>query len=96
MMKCLRTLPLLALCLLGCNDVRVAPASSGGSKMIVAKLDTLPILQQDPAYQELAQKYATENIKLLQEMERQLHEGVITKENAGPAYMKAQAKLNDK
>ena len=97
MIKCLRSLPLLALCLLGCNESKVGPASSDtASKMLVAKLDTLPILQQDPAYQELAQKYATENIKLRQKMERQLHEGVITKENAAAAYMKEQAALNAK
>ncbi|MBX3168120.1 MAG: hypothetical protein KF760_11950 [Candidatus Eremiobacteraeota bacterium] len=87
-------LPLLALGLLGCNNESPqTPAAS--SKLLVAKLDTLPILQQDPAYQELAQKYTAENIKLRQSMEKKLADGGI-KGDPRETYLKEQAKLNDK
>lgn len=96
-MKCLRLLPLLALGLLGCNNGSTpqAPVSSGSDKMLIARLDTLPILQQDPAYQELAKKYTTENIKLRQSMEKRLAEGGI-KGDPRETYLKEQARLNDK
>lgn len=93
-MKWLRLLPLLALGLLGCNETPQTSAPSS-SKIIIAKLDTLPILQQDADYQELAQKYATEQIKLRQSMEKRLADGGI-KGDPREVYLKEQAKLNDK
>jgi hypothetical protein len=94
-MKWLRFLPLLALGLMGCNESPQAPVSSSSGKMLIASLDTLPILQQDPEYQKLAQKYATENIKLRQSMEKKMADGSI---HGDPReiYLKEQAKLNDK
>lgn len=93
-MKWLRLMPLLALGLLGCNEAAQTPVSSS-SKMLVARLDTLPILQQDPAYQQLAKEYATENIKLRQSMEKRVADGGL---HGDPreVYLKEQAKLNDK
>ena len=96
-MKWKSLVPVLALCLIGCNQSSQAPeVASGGGKIIIAKLDSLPILQQDPAYQELAQKYTTEQIRLRQDMEKQLHEGKLSPATARPAYLKAQAALNQK
>lgn len=93
-MKWLRLMPLLALGLLGCNEAAQTSTPSS-SKIIIAKLDTLPILQQDADYQELAQKYATEQIKLRQSMEKRLADGGI-KGDPREVYLKEQAKLNDK
>jgi Skp family chaperone for outer membrane proteins len=92
-----RLMLLLALGLAGCNESAQTPASpSSGGKLIIAKVDTLPILQQNPDYQKFSQQYTVENIKLRQEMEKKLHDGELTKAEAGQAYLKAQAKLNDK
>ena len=63
--------------------------------MLVARLDTLPILQQDPAYQQLAKDYATENIKLRQSMEKRVADGGL-QGDPREVYLKEQAKLNDK
>lgn len=88
-------LPLLALGVLGCNNESPQTPVASSSKMIIARLDTLPILQQDPAYQELAQKYTAENIKLRQAMEKRLADGAI-QGDPRETYLKEQAKLNDK
>ncbi|MBS2038693.1 OmpH family outer membrane protein [bacterium] len=89
MMK--RVLLLLALGLLGCNESTPAPSSSGG-KIIIAKLDTLPILQKDPEYEKLSQKYMVDNIKQSQEMQKQIQAGTLTQQEA----MKQQAKFNER
>lgn len=94
-MKWPRLLPLLALGLLGCDQAPQTPASSN-PKILIAKLDTLPILQQDPAYQALAKKYTEENIKLRQSMEKKKAESGMTDAEAGQLYLKEQAKLNAK
>lgn len=90
MMK--RVLLLLALGLLGCNESTSAPSSSSaGGKIIIAKLDTLPILQKDPEYEKLSQQYMVENIKQSQEMQKQIQAGTLTQQEA----MKKQAKFNE-
>ncbi len=88
-------LPLLALSLLGCDNQGPQAPVASSSKMIIARLDTLPILQQDPAYQELAKKYTAENIKLRQSMEKKMAEGSL-KGDPREIYLKEQARLNDK
>ena len=93
-MKWLRLLPLLALGLLGCDQAPQTPASSN-SKILIAKLDTLPILQRDPDYQALSKKYMEDQIKLRKSMEKKLADGAL-KGDPRQAYMTEQAKLNAK
>ncbi|MFN8606081.1 MAG: OmpH family outer membrane protein [Vulcanimicrobiota bacterium] len=87
-----RLLLLLALGLLGCNESSTPPPTSSGGKLIIAKLDTLPILQKDPEYEKLSQKYMVDNIKLGQEMQKQIEAGTLTQ----PEAIKKQARFNEK
>lgn len=83
---------LLALGLLGCNQSAAPATPSSGGKLIIAKVDTLPILQRDPDYEKYSQEYMTANIKLNQELRKKLQDHAITEQEA----MKTQAKFNEK
>lgn len=86
----------LALMAVGCQQ----PTSSGTgapkptNQLIAAKLDTLPILQQDPAYQELAKKYTVAKIELSKRLKKEFDEGKLSKEEAGAKFLAEQDKLN--
>lgn len=81
------------LSLMGCQK-----GSNSGvpGKLMAAKLDTLPILQQDTEYQKLAEKYTKDNLELSQRIRKQVDSGKLSEEQAAPEYLKAQDQLNKK
>ena len=91
-----------ALLLLGLSLVACQPGPTGSSSpgkpqaLVAAKLDTLPILQNDPEYQELASQYTRENIELRKTIDRLVKEGKLADQQAPGEYLKRQEKLNSK
>ena len=88
-------LPLIGLVMIGCQQP-AGPAPGGESKLITAKLDTLPILQNDPQYQELAKSYTVENIELSKGIKKLVDEGKLDNRQASLEYLKQQEALNKK
>ena len=90
-------LPCLAVLLLtGCQEPTSTSSTppKPANSLIAAKLDTLPILQQDPAYQELAQKYTVQNLELSKRIKGELDKGKLTPPEARAKFLKEQADLN--
>jgi len=78
----------------GCQEQQ--PGSSPSSKLVTAKLDTLPILQTDPEYQVLAKDYAKENLELSKRIKAEIDSGKLAERDAPQKYLAAQEKLNKK
>lgn len=93
-MKLWTFLLLGTLALVGCQEQK--PGSSPSSKLVTAKLDTLPILQSDPEYQILAKDYAKENLELSKRIKGEIDSGKLAERDAPQKYMVAQEKLNKK
>lgn len=88
---------LLGLSLMACQPGATSGSSSGKPQpLVAAKLDTLPILQNDPEYQELASQYTRENIELRKTIDRLVKEGKLADQQAPGEYLKRQEKLNGK
>lgn len=92
------TLVLAASLLTSCQkpeDSGPAPVSPDRA-IITATVDTLPILQQDPEYQKLAQKYTVENLELSKQIKKRVEAGELPEAEAAQEYLKRQKALNDK
>jgi Skp family chaperone for outer membrane proteins len=88
-------IPWFGLLMLGCQQPQTSSAPPKPSNaLIAATIDTLPILQQDPAYQELAKKYTVQNIELSKRIKGELDQGKLSKDEAGAKFLKEQEKLN--
>jgi Skp family chaperone for outer membrane proteins len=82
----------MILCLLG----GLLVSAQAGDKMIAAKLDTLPILQQHPEYQKLAEQYTKDNLELRKEIGQAVNAGKIPEQEAAKVYLERQDQLNKK
>lgn len=86
---------LAALSLWGCQKTST-PAAAPPS-MLVAKLDTLPIMQRDPQYQKLAEQYTVAQIELRKRIDDKFKAGGYADENAAAQdYLAKQGELNRK
>lgn len=100
---CCTTLLLAVSLLSGCQKSSGSGSEPVGSDtvspsqaIITATVDTLPILQQDPEYQKLAQKYTTDNLELSKQIKKRMDAGELSEAEAAQEYLKRQKALNDK
>lgn len=88
---------LLGLALVACQPGAPGSSSAGKPQPLVAgKLDTLPILQNDPEYQALASQYTRDNIELRKTIDKLVKDGKLADQQAPGEYLKRQDELNKK